>query len=193
VNNDGYHAELSFGYVLYLRALRQLPITKGPLLTLQAWIRAHVRGEVSSKAVDLAALLEGKAAAFVGVHSAGMLHLVASDTTVRADNVPETLLFDVHRLSCLQREFQTLTTASTMLVSVAHSLGATKKPVDAQLVSDIGEEIFVPEEEINLEATLDKVSDVLQGRSTLSEDARKTALRMLAQSASPTDAVHRLM
>jgi hypothetical protein len=42
---------------------------------------------VSPKAVDLAALLELKAAAFVGVHSAGMLHLIASDTTVKADNV----------------------------------------------------------------------------------------------------------
>ena len=148
---------------------------------------------MSTKAVELEGLLQGKAFAFVGVHSAGMLHLVAGETTIKAETVPETLLFDVHRLSCLQREFQTLTTASTMLVSVAHSLGTTKKQADAQLVSTIGEEIFMPAEELNLEATLDKVSAVLEGRSTLSADARKTTLRMLAQSASPTDPVHRLM
>ena len=95
----------------------------------------NLRREVASKAVDLESLLEGKASAFVHVHSAAMLSLVADQTTIKADMCPETLLFDVHRLSILQREFQYIVTAVTMLVTATHSITATKNVSDLQVVA----------------------------------------------------------
>ena len=47
--------------------------------------------------VDANELLEGKARAFVHVHTSGMLDLVTSSHTVKSEVTPETLLFDVHR------------------------------------------------------------------------------------------------
>ena len=99
----------------------------------QAWIRRNLRREVASRAADLDSLLEGKASAFVHVHSAAMLSLVADQTKIREDVCPETLLMDVHRLSILQREFQYIVTAVTMLVTATHGITATKNASDVQV------------------------------------------------------------
>jgi hypothetical protein len=159
----------------------------------QAWIRASVRREVGTKALDLDSLLEGKAHAFVRVHSAGMLQLVTGETTIKADMVPETLLFDVHRLALLQREFQTLTTATTVMVTTTHALTATKKAGDAELLRAIADEVLLPMQEFDLAQTTDALSAMLEQRSSLSEDMRKTLLRSVVQCSSPTDAVNKLM
>ena len=100
---------------------------------LQAWIRLNLRREVASKAVDLETLLEGKASSFVHVHSAAMLALVADQMTIKPDICPETLLFDVHRISLLQREFQYIVTSVTMLITATHSITATKNVADLQV------------------------------------------------------------
>jgi hypothetical protein len=135
-------------------------------------------------------LLAGKAHAFVGAHSAGMLELVSSEKTIKADMVPETLLFDVHRLGRLQQELQELVTATTILVSVGHELAKTK---DVSLVAVIAEEVFLPAQELDLMDITNKISTMLEQRSSLTAEARKSALRSLTQCSSPTDAVHVLM
>lgn len=99
----------------------------------QGWIRVNLRREVASKAVDLESLLEGKASAFVHVHSAAMLSLVADQATIKADVCPETLLFDVHRLSMLQRELRYVVAATTMLVTATHHLTATRNGTDLEV------------------------------------------------------------
>jgi hypothetical protein len=91
----------------------------------QDWLRTAVETEVNTtKAVDLNELLQGTGRAFVGVHTAAMLHLVASDDfgPLRHDTIPETLAMDLHRLSLLQQERKTLTTALSMLMSAGHEL-----------------------------------------------------------------------
>ena len=153
----------------------------------QAWITRTLRREVAIGAVDNEDLLEGKARAFVHVHSAAVLHLVADSGTVKADVVSETLLFDVHRLSMLQREYQVLVTASTMLITAAHSLVKNDAPVVARIA-----ELFAPMQEIDLEPTIEAVAVVLKP-SSLSPDAQQSLLRALTQCSSPTDAVHQLL
>ena len=102
----------------------------------QAWVRASVRREVAGRAVELGALLEGKAAAFVHVHSAGVVALMAEAGPVRADGCPETLLLDVGRLCGAQRELEQAAAAAAMLVTATHAMTATKNASDAQVERD---------------------------------------------------------
>ena len=125
-------------------------------------------------------LLEGKARAFVSVHAAAMLDLVASSTTVRPETTPETLLFDVHRLGFLQREFLLLVSASTKLVSAAHCLQ------DDAIVKRIGEEVLAPAKELDYERVLASVADILG-------NPEHSVLRVLTQCTSPADMVHKVM
>ena len=86
-----------------------------------AWIASTVGAEVTSnKAVELSALREGSAAAFVHVHSAAMLALVTSPIDVKPDLCPETLLFDVHRLAQLQQDFRAQNQAAALLTTAIH-------------------------------------------------------------------------
>ena len=154
---------------------------------VQAWIKLVIRQEITVGAVSNDDLLEGKARAFVHVHSAAMLHLVAGDSTVKADTAPETLLFDVHRVATLQREFQVLVTASTMLITATHTLAKNDMPIAAS----IGE-LLAPMQEIDVEQTISSIAVILQ-RSSLTPEGQQTLLRSLTQCSSPTDAVHQLL
>ena len=91
-----------------------------------------MRSEVADGSVALESLLEGTAASFVHVHSAAMLALVSAPTAVRPEECPETLLFDVHRLALLQREFRYEVTAAALLLTATNGLAATKKAADMQ-------------------------------------------------------------
>ena len=88
---------------------------------------------MASKAADLGSLLEGQASAYVHVHSAAMLALVAEAGPLRADVCPETLLLDVGRLGRLQQEVQYVVAAATMLATATHRLTATRNATDVQV------------------------------------------------------------
>ena len=102
-------------------------------MCLQAWVHASVRREVAGRAVELGALLDGKAAAFVHVHSAAVVALVAEAGPVRADGCPETLLLDVGRLCGAQRELEQAAVTAAMLATATHAMMATKDASDAQV------------------------------------------------------------
>ena len=178
----------------------------------QSWIRAVLRSEVESKAVDLETLLEGRAASFVHVHSAAMLALVSAPP-IKPDLCPETLLFDVHRLAILQREFQYIVTAATILVTASHGIGASKNVADMQVdfmnfqsavwhlfhfncfqvLSGISD-IFISEGklDIDVEKTVSAI-DKLVERTSLSPESRQSLNRALTECAVPLDAVHQLL
>ena len=89
---------------------------------------------------------------FVDVHTAAMLSLVATTTTtdsvleITADTIPETLLFDVHRLSLLQHEFNRIVCCATMLTIATHTIiGSDVAPsLEKQLlISDLVHIVFV--------------------------------------------------
>ena len=134
--------------------------------------------------VDANELLEGKARAFVHVHTSGMLDLVTSSHTVKSEVTPETLLFDVHRLAFLQREFQFLVAASTMLVSAANYLK------DDAVVARIGEEILAPLHEMDYERVMEEISAVLVD---LPVERKQSVMHILTQCTSPADIVHKVI
>jgi hypothetical protein len=86
---------------------------------------------------DLAA---GKADAFAIVHAAAMLSLVTNPTPVKSDTIPETLLFDVGRVSLLQGEFDRIVGCATVLTMATHAvIGSDKSPSKEklQVMSDL--------------------------------------------------------
>jgi len=99
----------------------------------QNWIRKTLRREVLAKSVELESLIEGKASSYVHIHTFAMLALVEEQVPLKSETCPETLLFDVHRLSLLQREFQYIVTAATMLVTATHGVSSTKNVQDTQV------------------------------------------------------------
>lgn len=153
----------------------------------QAWINGSVKQCVADSSVELDALLEGKARAFVYVHTTAMLQLVTSTTTVKADMVPETLSFDVHRLSMLQNEFQFLVMACTILVSIGHYLAA-----DAAIVLRIGEEIIAPLKTMDQEAMMAAVADTLD-QTALAAERKEGVMHVITQCTSPADVVQRVI
>ena len=144
--------------------------------THQAWLRASVEHEVMIGTVDADELAEGRMRALVGVHSAAMMQLIASDDVV----IPETLLLDTQRINYMRKEFRFLVTASTMLVSLASSLSGEE-------AGRLGQEIFAPATE--LESIIEAVAVELK----VSPDEQKSILYKLEQCAQPTDALHGLM
>jgi hypothetical protein len=156
------------------------------MLAPQAWIDGSVRQTLLDAEVDPNELLEGKARAFVHVHSAAMLELVTSSHTVVPEVSPETLLFDVHRLAMLQREFQLLVMSTTVLITLAHYL----KGDEAELVPRIGEEILKPLQDLDTKRMAEAIGELLVH---LPDDRRKGALNVVTQCTSPADMIHKLL
>jgi hypothetical protein len=138
-----------------------------------------------------------------------MLHLVTSAGDAEPSNdtmpllvetVPETLAIDLHRLNDFRYEFQTLETATSMLVTAAHEL-QTDAPL---LLPRIADEVFVVSMqqdvlyELDLETSLEAIGGilldgVLGGTIEQRKTRIKVIMRRLSAVASPTDAVHRMM
>jgi hypothetical protein len=175
----------------------------------QEWLRKAAQREVcETKAVDLNELLEDTARAFVGTHTAAMLHLVTAageehsndSVPMLVDTMPETLAMDLHRFDDFRHEFKTLAAATSMLVTAAHELQK-----DAPLLlTRIAEEVFVvPMQqdvlyELDLETSLEAIGGILlNGVQGGTAEQRKTRVAVVMQRpravASPTDAVHRMM
>ena len=121
-----------------------------------------------------------------------MLLLVTDSNTIKADIVPETLLFDVHRLGMLQREFENIVTSVTMIVTATHNITATKNPADLQVLAKISD-ILTPEQgDLDLEKIIADIGIQLRN-SSLPVYKQQNLSRALLQCASPTDAVHQLL
>ena len=135
------------------------------MLTLertQQWIKHAVQSEVLEKRVDLDRLVEGKADAFVHVHAKAVLSvlsLVTERTTMKVDVCPETLLFDLHGISMLQREFGTLTTTASMAAAAAHDLGGNGANHEVQRKISESDMLVQQEEsaDMNLEDMMAKI------------------------------------
>ena len=79
--------------------------------------------------VALEDLVAMKPGAFVSVHTAAMLALVANPGT----GTPETLLFDAGRLAQLQREFERIVDGATVLVVANNAIaGGAAQPLSRE-------------------------------------------------------------
>ena len=148
---------------------------------------------LAGNTTNLPRVLSGNSAAFVKIHEEAMLHLVAGGAPFVPATCPETLLFDVHRLGQLRTEFEYISLAAAMLVTVGSGLAKTRKPEDAKLLGTIAE-TFASDTRtvINVEETLAEMGTALK-RSSLTEAARDALVRQLRACAVPTDAVNQLL
>ncbi len=97
----------------------------------QAWIDGAVVRETTAGNISIEDLLAGKA--FIPVHTAAMFSLITDPVIVTATNVPETLLFDVNRLSHIQREYNHIVDSVAILVTATHAvIGSEKHPSQGQ-------------------------------------------------------------
>lgn len=121
----------------YERGKFQDRLDKGTLTLdrTQEWIRKTMIREINAKTVELQNLVEGKTSSYVHIHTVAMMSLVADTAPLNVENsnYPETLQFDVQRLSILQREFKYLVTSATMLVNATHGVNSTKNFADTKV------------------------------------------------------------
>ena len=124
--------------------------------------------------IDVEGIINGpnmrRSAAFLQVHTLGMLALVTDSTRM----VPETLSFDEYRLDLLRAEYRYLCLASSMLVTLSSVVPRVESTVS---------EMFVAAREMDVDKV---VSDICMV-------AGQHLGQYLRQSAKPTDAVHMLM
>ena len=146
------------------------------------------------KAVDIDALLEGKATAFVHVHSAAMLHLVASGIDIKPDTCPETLLFDVHRLATLSNRIRYIGTSVTLIVTFMHALTATKRP-EANGECDKVMAAVSQSATKDIDTALDLVMKAAEETTLLPGDSKSALISALPSRScvAPSDAVNGLL
>ena len=125
--------------------------------------------------IDVEGIINGpnmrRSAAFLQVHTLGMLALVTDSTRM----VPETLSFDEYRLDLLRAEYRYLCLASSMLVTLSSVVPRV------EVLSTVSE-MFVAAREMDVDKV---VSDICMVAGHVGQ--------CLRQSAKPTDAVHMLM
>ena len=80
------------------------------------WIDNALKAAVATKYFVPDDLFEGKASAFIAVHSYAMHSLINAPEPVHSSTCPETLLFDVYRLRCLHSDLRDLSLRATMKV-----------------------------------------------------------------------------
>ena len=132
--------------------------------------------------IDVEGIINGpnmrRSAAFLQVHTLGMLALVTDSTRM----VPETLSFDEYRLDLLRAEYRYLCLASSMLVTLS---SVVPRVAGVEVLRTVSE-MFVAQYNAR-EMDVDKVvSDICMV-------AGQHLGQYLRQSAKPTDAVHMLM
>jgi hypothetical protein len=85
-----------------------------------------VKYVVAAQFVHLEDIVAGKASAFVTVHTHALTSLIFG-SAIRVENVPETLLFDVRRISLLQERATYIAIGCAMIVMVQHKFESMKR------------------------------------------------------------------
>ncbi len=140
----------------------------------------------------------GNSDAFVDVQTAAMLSLVTDSAAVdiTADTIPETLLFDVHRLSLLQHEFNCIVGCATVLTIATHAIIGSDKAQSLEkqlLISKLVCRVSSSEEVFD---TTEFFSSAANGGGVLTIDAvaKEKLLKALALSTgNKDDPVRQLM
>ena len=95
----------------------------------QACIDSAVAREMAANTIALSELVAGRAQTFTLVHTSAVVSLLAGAEVVTEATVPETLLFDVHRLAVAQVEFRRIVVSATVFVSARHAILAAGGPL----------------------------------------------------------------
>jgi hypothetical protein len=106
----------------------------------QARIETAVRRGMAAQTITLSDLVAGQARAFLAVHTLTIFTIIADPVVVTAETVPETLIFDVGRLSVIQRKFSHIVDGATMLLSAAQAVnGSGDRALVGSVLADLAE------------------------------------------------------
>jgi hypothetical protein len=158
------------------------------------WMRSAIRKEVDADAVGKLGLVEGTEEAYIRVHSAAMVGLVAdAPGPITGRECPETLLFDVDRLERLRLDFRQAVAAMTLsVVATRFLMDAGSLMVDRPVLLQIQAHLADARPLDAPQALIDEVTAMLL-RSSLSDDARALCVRTVFASLGPEDSMHTLM
>ena len=158
------------------------------------WMRSAIRREVDADAVGKLGLVEGTEEAYIRVHSAAMVGLVAdAPGPITGRECPETLLLDVDRLERLRLDFRQAVAAMTLsVVATRFLMDADNLMVDRPVLLQIQAHLADARPLDAPQALIDEVTAMLL-RSSLSDDARALCVRTVFASLGPEDSMHALM
>ena len=186
--------------ILYEQGKLQDKITAGTL-TLEktkAWIQTAISRQASVQPDFKALISNGVESSYMLVHNLAVVNIATDNTKeVLAENVPETLAFDVHRLKCSQVEFNSLVSASTMLLTAASQLKYVNgPPVVMQLrLQSLADHILAQPVGSTMSAAHIEMA-MSNSELTVIPDIDPFALKLsnaFKQCVAPSDAVHQLM
>jgi hypothetical protein len=168
------------------------------VLYSQAWIKRAVRHEIASNSAAQGAISNGDAKAFVSVHLTAMVSLIVDTNAVKQESVPETLLFDVNRISILQRDFHAIVDGITVLTTATHAIVSSgsgdplgKQQVLANLAASIAADSC---NGFDVHFIMGKLGVAMDSFGILKDqEARGKVLRALTSCVKKDDAVRQLM
>ena len=106
----------------------------------QALIASAVRRGVVAETIAIGDLVGGQRRAFVHVHSLALFTLVAGPVAPTVETVPETLIFDLSRLSVARVEYNRIVDGSTMLLTAAQAVnGSGDKALVGGVLNDLAD------------------------------------------------------
>ena len=169
----------------------------------QDWICKAVKYVVTARFVLLEDIVAGKASAFVDVHTHALASLIFGPV-IRAENVPETLLFDIRRISLLQERATYIAIGCAMIVMVQHKFESMKrenKAIHSKTQINFLDSVLDDIKSLIRESTVsvaDFTATLCEKLDTIHELTNSTERAMFINSLSaaigdPNDAVRKLM
>lgn len=168
------------------------------VLFLQAWIKRAVLHEMASNSTARASISNGDAKAFVSVHLTAMVSLIVDTNAIKQENVPETLLFDVNRISILQRDFHAIVDGITVLTTATHAIvssGGGDQHCKQQVLANLAATIAADScNGFDVHFMMGKLGVAMDSFGILKDqEARGKVLRVLTGCVKKDDAVRQLM
>jgi hypothetical protein len=104
----------------------------------------------AARFIALEDIVSGKASAFIDIHTHALARLIFGPKATLVENVPETLLFDVSRLSHLQGRVSYIAVGCTVIVMIHHKFESIKR--ENKGINSIG----------FLDSVLDDIKDLIK-------------------------------
>ena len=161
----------------------------------QALIASAVRRGVVAETIAIGDLVGGQRRAFVHVHSLALFTLVAGPVAPTVETVPETLIFDLSRLSVARVEYNRIVDGSTMLLTAAQAVnGRGDNALVGGVLNDLAGMVVAPGD-IDFGSITTSFCKKLDTAGLLTDPAaRAKLLRALSTTiGNPSDAVRALV
>ena len=153
------------------------------------WFHNSIKKEIDLIFTNLDAISKGDKSYLNNIHSTAMFSLILEKSPITDTSCPETLLFDVHRLSSLQTNFKYLVSSAAILVTIKHYLRTTNNQKDNNILENISNFL-------TSQLSIDNIINELKisvSNSSLSEDSKNVLVSNVIKCVLPTDDVFKLI